>query len=465
MRNRLVPRMTCLAVALGLLAGCTVPRVPLGDPLVRIDPEQGHRYGTLGRTRHADDLLFIVSFSGGGVRASAMAYGILEQLAADRIRHDGHETRLLDEVDIISAVSGASVTAAYYVLHGDRLFSDFERRFLKRDVDGELQRSVLFDPRNWFRLASADYARGDLYARYFDRRLFRGATFGDLNHGGSRPFLILNATDLGVESRFEFTQESFDPICVDLARYPLARAVAASSAVPVYTTPIAIRNRAGTCGFRMPDWVGPALAAGDHDSRLYSQAITQISYQNAGLYRYLHLADGSLSDNLGVRAALDAITLAGGDPASLGRMLQLGKLRKIVFLTVNASGLQTERLAWRRQPPELSEMIRMLGTVPVDRYSVESKALLRETLAEWASELAKEGRRGDLHYIQVELDHQGDRGRYARLLGLPLSFSVEDADVDALRCAARELLAESPEYRRLLADLGGAEPRPLTGCR
>jgi len=34
-----------------------------------------------------------------------------------------------------------------------------------------------------------------------------------------------------------------------------------------------------------------------------------------------------------------------------------------------------------------------------------------------------------------------------------------------LRCAARELLAESPEYRRLLADLGGAEPRPLTGCR
>ena len=54
---------------------------------------------------------------------------------------------------------------------------------------------------------------------------------------------------------------------------------------------------------------------------------------------------------------------------------------------------------------------------------------------------------------------------FARLLGLPLSFSVEDADVDALRCAARELLAESPEYRRLLADLGGAEPRPLTGCR
>ena len=51
-------------------------------------------------------MLVVVTLSGGGKRASAMAYGLLEQLAADRLRHDGLERRLLDEVDVISAVSG-----------------------------------------------------------------------------------------------------------------------------------------------------------------------------------------------------------------------------------------------------------------------------------------------------------------------------------------------------------------------
>ena len=33
---------------------------------------------------------------------------------------------------MVSAVSGGSITAAYYTLYGDRIFSDYESRFLKR---------------------------------------------------------------------------------------------------------------------------------------------------------------------------------------------------------------------------------------------------------------------------------------------------------------------------------------------
>lgn len=452
-----------LALAVAFMAGCTLPRAPLGEPLVRVEPSRGYRFATFADSRRQDDILFIVAFSGGGMRASVMAYGVLEQLAADRIGHDGERPRLLDEVDLVSAVSGAAVTAAYYAVHGERLFTDFERRFLKRDVEGALRRRLFFDPGHWLRLMSSEYSRGDLYARWFDRKLFGGARFADLEDGGTRPFLVLNATDLGVESRVEFTQDAFDPICVDLGSYPVARAVAASSAVPVFTTPITVLNRAGSCGYAPPGWVADALATEPRNSRRWARAFAQRTYQDPATYRYLHLVDGALSDNLGVRTALDAMTIAG-NPRTLHQRLGVGRPRKIVLLTVNASGFQTERLAASRQPPPLSDMIRMLGTVPVDRYSVESKTLLREALARWSAELDTEGRAGDLHHVEVELDAMREQPRYARLLGLPTTFNLPDADVDDLRCAARLLLVGHAEYQRLVRDLGGVEPQ-AGGCR
>ena len=45
---------------------------------------------------------------------------------------------MLDEVDVITGVSGGSFTALAYGLYGDKLFADYEQRFLKRDVQGEI---------------------------------------------------------------------------------------------------------------------------------------------------------------------------------------------------------------------------------------------------------------------------------------------------------------------------------------
>ena len=53
---------------------------------------------------------------------------------------DGQSQRLLDE---ISLVSGGSFTAAYYGLHGDEIFTDFEKNFLRSDVSGELMSGLL----------------------------------------------------------------------------------------------------------------------------------------------------------------------------------------------------------------------------------------------------------------------------------------------------------------------------------
>ena len=56
--------------------------------------------------------------------------------------------RALDEVDVITGISGGSFTALAFGLYGDKLFDEYEKRFLKRDVQGELISRAL-NPSNW----------------------------------------------------------------------------------------------------------------------------------------------------------------------------------------------------------------------------------------------------------------------------------------------------------------------------
>ena len=73
-------------------------------------------------TEKSDELMLILTFSGGGTRAAALSYGVLQALADTQIALGGKQHRLLDEVDLISSVSGGSFTSAYYGLFGDRMF-------------------------------------------------------------------------------------------------------------------------------------------------------------------------------------------------------------------------------------------------------------------------------------------------------------------------------------------------------
>ena len=83
---------------------------------------EGYRFNTLRKSCNNSDSLFVVlSFSGGGTRAAAFSYGIMEELKKTEIEWKGERKRLLDEVDIISSVSGGSFTAAYYSLNRERL--------------------------------------------------------------------------------------------------------------------------------------------------------------------------------------------------------------------------------------------------------------------------------------------------------------------------------------------------------
>ena len=447
------------ALLLPFLAACATPSAYLGDSITRVDEGSGYRLARAFADRPKDDLLVIVSLSGGGLRASAMAFGIFEQLATDRIQHGGRLRRLLDEVDIISAVSGGAIPAAYFVSHGDKIFERFAQDFLYRDFAAEMRREVLFDPRSWFKLQSRHFDRGDLYADYLDKNLFGGITYGDLIERADRPFLVINATDIGIAGRFEFTQDTFDLLCLDLARYPLSRAVAASSSVPAVLTPITIRNSAGRCGYRVPTWTLRAIESGDHSSREHFRAATILARSDSRTYGYLHLMDGALSDNLGVRSTLDALT-DNDDASHFQDVLQRSGIRKLVFITLNASDTQWARIAGRRSPPDVIDMLKLVGTVPMDRYSVESKALLQETLVRWATRLSPENSSDGLYFIDLSLDSLRDHPRFKEVTQIETTFSLKRSQVDELRCAAKLLLSSDSEYQRLLSSQGGGVTAP-----
>ena len=159
-------------------------------------------------------MLVILTLSGGGTRAAALAFGTMEALRDVKLKIGGRSRRLLDEVDVINAVSGGSIVAGYYAVHRDGLFRDFESRFLKRDVERQIRAEVLA---NLPRLAQPQFSRGELLAEYFDRELFAGATYGDLARGSMRPYVVINASALATGARFPFTQGQFDLLCSDLA--------------------------------------------------------------------------------------------------------------------------------------------------------------------------------------------------------------------------------------------------------
>src|SRR5215470_18991696 len=246
-------RAIVCAVAAMALTACASR--PINEPITQVDPKAGYRPYLLIPKRQNNDLhtLFVLSFSGGGTRAAAFSYGVLEELRRTEIIVDGKRRRMIDEVDMITGVSGGSFTALAFSLYGDRLFAEYEQRFLKRDVQGELVSRVM-SPLYWPSLTAPTYGRSELAEDYYDEILFNGATFADLI-GNTRPIAIASATDLSSGARFSFVQTNWDLICSDLSKVRLSRAAAASSAVPVILSPVTITNYGGTCHYRDPEWV------------------------------------------------------------------------------------------------------------------------------------------------------------------------------------------------------------------
>jgi NTE family protein len=453
------------------IAACA--HYPLNQQSSSFDKQGGYRFEHLKAGPHNTDKLFIcLAFSGGGTRAAALAYGVMEELRRTRIRVDGEEKSLLDEVDVISSVSGGSFTAAYYGLFRERLFTDFRTKFLERNIQGELFARLL-NPVNLARIASPWFGRIDLAAELYDREIFEGATFAQLEENG-RPFVILNATNLGPGRRFDFTQEYFDAMGSCLDRYPVARAVAASSAFPLLLSPLSLKNYPLAPGYEPPWWYPKAEEPKDWFTRRYDAA-KNLNFYKDKKNAYVHLMDGGLADNIGVRALLDAYA-----HGFIQQKILDGDIKRLVFIVVNARTEGEDRLSAKASPPGFCTVLEKTGTTAMDNYSFESVAQLRAELnkREQAQEdiiaanrrLEKcpgvpkfpEPKMVDMYVVEVNFkaaEFIGENPRY--YLDLPTTFCLSKEQIEKLVTIGPKLLNASPQYKCLLKVLQAeAEGRP-----
>ena len=177
------------------------------------------------------------------------------------------------------------------------------------------------NPFNWYKFIGGSAGRSELAAEYYDEILFEGATFGDLLDKQT-PVAIATGTDISSGSRLAFFQNDFDLLCSDLNKVRLSRAAASSSAVPVVLSAVTFNNYGGTCGFRYPAWVAD-VANPETRARPSGRAVQRYremqSFQDSKDRPYIHLVDGGVSDNIGVRGVLEAIEELSASAASAAR--------------------------------------------------------------------------------------------------------------------------------------------------
>jgi NTE family protein len=463
--------IVCFLAAVAL-AGCASR--PINEPIAQVDPKSGYRpYLLIPKIPNNDPhTLFVLSFSGGGTRAAAFSYGVLEELRRTEIVVNGQRRRLIDEVDLITGVSGGSFTALAYALYGDRLFSEYEARFLKRDVQGALVQRGL-NPFNWWKFIGGSAGRSELAAEYYDEILFEGATFGDLL-AKPGPVAIATGTDISTGSRLAFFQNDFDLLCSDLNKVRLSRAAATSSAVPVVLSAVTFNNYGGTCGFQVPVWLKD-VEKPEGQARPAARALQRYremqDFQNSKDRPYIHLVDGGVADNIGVRGVLEALEQLDVSTAFRGEV-GFGVIRRIVLIVVNARS--APRADWDRNesPPGMIGQLLQSSGVPIDRYSFETVETMKDwvEIASWRRELlvARARLAGAtqaqaeasapklaLHVLDVSFDAIRDPKERADLLNLPTSFVLPPEDVDRLRDVAGRLLRQSADYESLVRDFGG----------
>jgi NTE family protein len=452
-----------LAAALLIITGCA--HYPTNEPLKRYDPDYGYRgKNVIPPEKKSDEMLLILSFSGGGTRAAAFSYGVLEALRKTEVTIGAKKGSLLDQVDAITGVSGGSFTAAYYGLFGDRIFEDFESKFLKANIQGALTSGILFNPINWARLFSPYFDRSDIAAEYYDEHVFDRATFGDmLKRKG--PMIFINATDMALGNRMAFTQDAFDLICSDLSNFPVARACAASSAVPMVLTPISLKNYAGTCDYRMPKLLELAMEERALPDRRFDLANNMMPFLDSEKKPYIHLVDGGVADNLGLRAILERVIGTGDVWTTLKNAGSTG-VHKIVFVVVNAETEISPRWSLLDSIPPFGAMLESYSSIGIARYNVETVALLRESFKGWEEEIRKgrcpvgqvstePGSCGDIkfYFVEVKFDALKNPEERSHFKQMPTSFVLKPEQVDGLRDAANRILKGSREFQRLLTDL------------
>jgi NTE family protein len=201
------------------------------------------------------------------------------------------------------------------------------------------------------------------------------------------------------------------------------------------------------------------------------------SFEDGKNRPYLHLVDGGVSDNLGMRAVLEAFEELEASAAYRKANRRIDKLRRVVVFVVNS--LSSPSIDWDKheRPPNSVQILVKATGVPIDRYSYEAVELLKDIVARWqlirslraAGAFANAGSSAlataasgvpdiDIYPIDVSFEALADEKERDYLMDLPTSFVLQPEAVDRLRDAAGKIIRESPDFQRLLKDLAKSTP-------
>ncbi|ACE62208.1 patatin-like phospholipase family protein [Actinobacillus pleuropneumoniae] len=450
--------ITLLEKSIGLIAvlgisACSLVSYQPVQSITQVTPDQGYRLQSTINKNTEDGNLVILMFSGGGTRAAALGYGVLEQLKLEHIRPTEKGSSLIDNIDLVYGVSGGSVLAGYFALEGRDVIPKFEEKFLKRNFQREVIGQV-FSLSNVPRLTSPQFGRGDLLQEQLNIALYKGKTFEDLEKNRKGPFAVISATDMNMGQKFSFTQETFDGLCLNLNDLEIARAVAASSAVPLIFAPLTLNNNGGNCRFKMPkEFVVREQTVNGLTTKNIQETKHMLTlYQNSRERPFIHLVDGGLTDNLGLAGLLDISEAFGME--QLYQIIQQSRIKNIIVINVNAQNEVTNEIDTTANVPSVTDVINTIINVPIDKTTQNTLRRFRTFTDAWNKyAVTQKGQKIRLHFVGLSLKDLPEGELKKDVLNISTSFYLPEDDVDKLRQAAYILLQQSDEYRAALSSL------------
>lgn len=482
-----------LMFVLLVLAACTVPERTI---MLKANSPDPHYVTNVDDTFSRKGSLFIVTASGGGTRAAALTLGALRAL--DDVEIPDSDRTFLDEVDLISSVSGGSVTAAYFALEGANGFDKLENDFIRHNGIGELIKRAL-NPVTLARLSTDTYSRLDVLVDYFDDSLFGDRKFTALKD--RRPYLILNAADMSGGAVFSFTQPQFDLLCANLEEFKLAEAVAASAAFPVALAPLAVKNHS-PCEWQInkakdltgsggdtdrqprwpPLWIQNAVAANiENDPQRVRRGRMAFSYLNLDCgsqfdamrceprlkteqRQWVHLLDGGIADNLGLNEPLRLVSTVDVDPRFLNKIFQ-GEIVNLAFLVINARSETDSDLDRSGATPGILKMLDAATGSSIDAASFgmldRLDSIVRELLLLRAGNIDLFRQRVTalkIFVVSVDFDYIEDPECRRFFKNIATSWTLEGEEITALNDIAGALMRQSGSFQELIEVYGSPTP-------
>jgi NTE family protein len=362
------------------VAGCaSVYNYPSNQPLLTAVPVTDR--DRLDPT-YDDHVVLALSFSGGGTRAAAFSFGVLQELDRTRLGSNAAKS-LLDQVGFVSGVSGGAITAAYFGLKKRAALDDFRERFLLRNAEENLKTNVS--------LVNLGRALGggvndNQFPRWLDQNLFDGATFASFG-AGRRPWVWINASDIYNRTPFVFGEIAFNALCSDIRSYKIADAVAASAAVPLAFAPIVLETYPGGCATRLPDWIESARRNPDAQPLIRSFAEATARYHD-GSMKYVKLLDGGLVDNFGL-SGISIEMLAAQQPYEPMTERQAVRVRRLMFVVVDAGRGLSGNWANSLEGPMGTELVAAAADTAIDASVRLSYAAFSKLINDWTAKVRR----------------------------------------------------------------------------